>query len=221
MRRLAVVAAVAVAFWAPVGCKREATWAKDEVSHDLIDVVVDKQVVRSGEVGHDQWKSDATYVMVEARNESDRDCEVTLGGALTGKDGAPTGTLRKESIRIPAGGSRLFALVDDQQVARPQATGARIDVLGAMPVDYPPPILVTDGHVYSDQDRAVVAGNVVNTAQRPGTGVVVAAFFDGEGRPMQRPSTVFKLDAGGTRGAQFVGPPGSRSAYLFVGEVSY
>ena len=38
---------------------------------------------------------------------------------------------------------------------------------------------------------------------------------------MQRPSTVFKLDAHGQRGTQFVGPAGSKSAYLFIGEVNY
>jgi hypothetical protein len=125
------------------------------------------------------------------------------------------------SIRIPAGGSRLFALVDGEQRARPEATAARVEVLGAMPVEYAPPYQVTDGHVYGDQGRAVVAGNVVNTADRPGSAVIVAAFFDEAGRPMQRPSTVFKLDPHGKRGTQFVGPPGSKSAYLFIGEVNF
>lgn len=217
MRWLAALASVC----ALAGCKKESSWSRDEVPHDQIDVVTDKMLVKSGAVGHDQWKSDATYVLVEARNESDRDAEVTLGGALTASDGRALGTLRKESIRIPAGGGRLFALVDVEQRARPDATSARIDVLGAMPVDYAPPYQVTDGHVYGDQGRAVVAGNVVNTADRPGSAVVIAAFFDAEGRPMQRPSTLFKMDARGKRGTQFVGPVGSRSAYLFIGEVSY
>lgn len=217
MRALAVVAVVC----ALAGCKKESGWARDEVSHDLIDVVTDKLRVVSGDVGHDQWKTDATYVLVEARNESDRDVDVTLGGALTSADGATLGALRKESIRIPAGGGRMFALVDSEQVARPGATGARVDVLGALPVEYAPPIIVTDGHVYSDQDRAVVAGNVINTADRPGSAVVIAAFFDADGRPMQRPSTLFKLDPMGKRGTQFVGPVGSKSAYLFIGEVNY
>jgi hypothetical protein len=217
MRWLVALASVC----ALAGCKKESSWTRDEVPHDRIDVVAEKMLVKSGEVGHDQWKSDATYVLVEARNESDRDAEVTLGGALTAADGSALGTLRKESIRIPAGGSRLFALVDAEQLARPGATSARIDVLGAMPVEYPPPYVVTDGHVYSDQGRAVVAGNVTNTADRPGSAVIVAAFFDEAGRPMQRPSTLFKLDPKGTRGTQFVGPVGSKSAYLFIGEVSY
>lgn len=216
--RWLVVAALVCAL---AGCKKDAGWAHDEVSHDLIDVVADKMLVRSGEVGHDQWKSDATYVLVEARNESDRDAEVTLGGALTAADGSALSALRKESIRIPAGGSRLFALVDGEQLARPEARSARIDVLGALPVEYAPPYQVTDGHVYSDQGRAVVAGNVINTADRPGSAVIVAAFFDADGKPMQRPSTVFKLDAHGKRGTQFVGPAGSKSAYLFIGEVNY
>ena len=217
MRWLVALASVC----ALAGCKREASWSKDELPHDQVDVVTEKMLVKSGEVGHDQWKSDATYVLVEARNESDRDAEVTLGGALTAADGSALSALRKESIRIPAGGSRLFALVDGEQLARPEARSARIDVLGALPVEYAPPYQVTDGHVYSDQGRAVVAGNVINTADRPGSAVIVAAFFDADGKPMQRPSTVFKLDAHGKRGTQFVGPAGSKSAYLFIGEVNY
>lgn len=196
-------------------------WSSPEVSYDLIHVDADRLAVRTGPVGHDQWKSTATYVLVEAKNTADKDLMVTLSADLVDAGKKVVGRTRRESLRIPAGGSRLFALVDDQQVERPAAVGARVDVRGAQSVSYPAPVVVTDGHVYFDQDRAVVAGNVVNNADGEAKAIVVAAFFDDKGRPVQRPATLFRLAGKGKRGAQLVGPPGSRAAYLFIGEVQY
>jgi hypothetical protein len=196
-------------------------WSGSEVSYDMIHVEADKLAVKTGPVGHDQWKSTATYVLVEAKNTDSRDLVVTLSADLIDAGKKVVGKTRRESIRIPAGGSRLFALVDDKQVERKEATGARVDVRGAEVVEYPAPFVVTDGHVYPDQDRAVVAGYVVNNAAREGKAMVLAAFFDEKGRPMKRTSTLFAIAGKGKRGMQMVGPDGSRGAYLFIGEVQY
>lgn len=186
---------------------------------DLSRIQVSGAVVKTGAVGEPRWRSQATYALVEARNQTDDDVMVTLGGELEGA--GQSWPLRRESLRVPAGGSRLFALVDDGQAERPQASGARVAVTGAMRVAYPPPFAVTDGNVVLDEDRAVAAGYVTNTAERDGSAVVIAAFFDESGTPLQRTSTVFALSPGGKRGVRLVGPVGSRSAYLFVGEVNY
>jgi hypothetical protein len=204
-----------------IACGRGGDWSSPEVSYDTIHVEADRLAIKTGPVGHDQWKSNATYVLVEAKNTAEQDLLVTLSADLIDADKKVVGKTRRESIRIPAGGSRLFALVDDQQAERAAAAGARVDVRGAQTASYPAPIVVTDGNVYFDQDRAVVAGNVLNNADREGKAIVIAAFFDEKGRPMQRPSTLFRLAGKGTRGTQMVGPPGSRSAYLFIGEVNY
>ena len=195
----------------------------------LIEVADERQAVMTGAVGHGKWASDATYVLVEARNRADRDALVTLGGNLTAAGagegaGAAAGErwpLRRESLRIPAGGSRLFALVDEGQAARPAARGARVEVVGAVAVDTPPPVVVTDGHVYRDGDRADLNGTVVNTADRLGAAVVFFAFFDEAGAPLKRVSTVFRLAPKASRGAHWVGPPGSASGAMFIGEVTY
>ena len=196
-------------------------WSGPEVSHDLIDVEADRLAIRTGPVGHDKWKSEATYVLVEAKNTTEKDLQVTLSADLVDADKKVVGKTRRESLRIPAGGSRLFALVDDKQTVRKTATGARVDVRGAEAVSYPASVVVTDGNVYFDQDRAVVAGYVTNNTGNQVRAIVLAAFFDDKGRPMQRPSTLFPLAGKGKRGAQLVGPPGSRAAYLFIGEVQY
>lgn len=196
-------------------------WSSPEVSYDLVHVDADRLAVVTGPVGHDQWKSEATYVLVEAKNTTERDLMVTLSADLVDADKKVVGKTRRESLRIPAGGSRLYALVDDQQAARPTAAGARVDVRGAESVSYPAPVVVTEGNVYFDQDRAVVAGYVTNNAGGEARAIVIAAFFDDKGRPMKRPSTLFRLAGKGKRGTQMVGPPGSRAAYLFIGDVQY
>lgn len=196
-------------------------WSGSEVSHDLIDVEADRLAIKTGPVGHDKWKSEATYVLVEAKNTAERDLLVTLSADLVDAENQVVGKTRRESLRIPAGGSRLFALIDDKQTVRPAATGARVDVRGAENVSYPSSVVVTEGNVYFDQDRAVVAGYVTNNTGGEVRAIVLAAFFDDKGRPMQRPSTLFPLAGKGKRGAQLVGPPGSRAAYLFIGEVQY
>lgn len=197
----------------------EPGWTKPEVDRTQIQLVAEKLAVKSGPVGEPKWRSQATYALVEARNQTAEDVMVTLGGTLV--DGAGTSwPLRRESLRVPAGGTRLFALVDAGQAERADAQ-ARVEVVGAVTVGYPPPIVVTDGSVVLDQDRAVAAGYVVNTAERDGSAVVIGAFFDEAGKPLKRTSTVFDLAGKGKRGVQLVGPPGSRSAYLFVGEINY
>lgn len=201
------------------GCREEAK--EPPVDPRAIAIAADTLAVRTGPVGEGKWRRDASYVLVEAKNTSDEDLLVTLGGALTGPELGAGAPLVRESIRIPAGGSRLFALVDHEQAVRAGATGARVELAGAVRARYAPPFTVTRGAVVLDQDRAVVAGDVRNTADRPGRAVVIGAFFDAEGRPLERASTLFKLAAGGTRGVRLAGPPGSRSAYLFIGEVEY
>jgi hypothetical protein len=204
----------------PIACGTS-DWSSPEVDHDTVHVEADRLALVTGPVGHDQWKSNATYVLVEAKNTGARDLLVTLSADLVDASRKVVGKTRRESLRLPAGGSRLFALVDDQQAERKTATGARVDVRGAEIVKYPANVVVTDGHVYFDQDRAVVAGYVLNNGDRPVKAIVLAAFFDEKGRPMKRPSTLFPLDGKGKRGMQMVGPAGSRAAYLFIGEVAY
>jgi len=203
-----------------VGCGKS-DWSAPEVSYDTIDVDADRLAIKTGPVGHDKWKSEATYVLVEAKNTAEMDLMVTLSAELLDAGKQVVGSTRRESLRIPAAGSRLFALVDDKQVARPTATGARVDVRGAQTVSYPAPVVITEGNVYFDQDRAVVAGYVTNNAGGEAKAIVIGAFFDDKGRPMQRPSSLFVLAGKGKRGTQMVGPPGSRGAYLFIGDVQY
>jgi hypothetical protein len=199
----------------------EGGFTRPEADHSQIRLLTDKLAVRTGPVGEAQWRSQATYALVEARNDGDEDLDVTLGGELIDRSGQTAWPVRRESLRVPAGGGRLFALIDDRQAARPQATGARIEVVGAAGARHAPSFVLTSGKVVMDQDRAVAAGYLVNTAKNDGSVVLIGAFFDQGGAPLERTSTLFRLSGGGKRGVQLVGPPGSRSAYLFVGDFAY
>ncbi len=214
--RLSALALVAAA----TACAGDPAAGRMDVDRSQIQIVTDSVALRTGPVGEAKWRTEATYALVEARNQSDKDLDVTLAGELV-DGGEGKWPVRRESLRVPAGGSRLFALVDDKQAARPQATGARVEVLGAAAVDYAPPFVVTDGKVVMDQGRAVAAGYVTNTAKRVGQVILIGAFFNEAGLPLGRTSTLFRMDGGGKRGVQLVGPSGSRSAYLFVGEYVY
>jgi hypothetical protein len=191
------------------------------VKVSAVKVSIDAMTIQTGPVGHGRWKSEGTYVMVDAHNTGERDLMVTLGGVLQRDGGQEVSRLRPQSLRIPAGGVRMFALVDMENKAQPEATAARIDVKGAFVPDYPPPVVVSHGRVDMDEGRAVVQGYVENTAEREVAVVVIAGFYDGSGKPVSRPSTRYIIDGGQRRGAMFVGPKGSSRAYLFVGEYAY
>jgi hypothetical protein len=67
----------------------------------------------------------------------------------------------------------------------------------------------------------VVTGAAINTAERPVKAVVIAGFHDADGAPMKRPFTELTIDGGGRYPVRFVGPDGSESGYLFVGDLAY
>lgn len=213
--RAAVLALVAVA-----ACERGAPDAR-AIDRGLIAVRHDHVTLRTDAVGVDRFASQATFALVDADNLGDADADVTLGGVLVDADGHQVGELRAESLRIPAHGRRTFALVDRARVARPTATGARIDVRGAREPRFAEPVHITDGHVYRDGDRVVVAGYVHNPDERPCIAMVLAGFHDQDGNPQTRPFAAFELGGGAKRPTRFVGPPGSQVGYIFVGDVVF
>ena len=189
-----------------------------QVDHALI-AISPKLSVRTDPVG-DSGQT-ATFVLVDADNHATQELLVTLTGDLTDAHGAVVGHLRKDELRIPPGGRRTFALFDDHIAPRPSASGAKIEVASATVPIGPAPMHVTDGHVYTDQGRAIAAAYVVNDSGVAGKAIVIAGFYDADGKPMTRPWTIYELGAGARRTAQFVGPVGSKSAYIFIGETAY
>jgi hypothetical protein len=217
----ALLAAAATLLCGLAACERPTTPASKPVDLALIKVRTAQMHLRNDRVGHDQWESEATFVLVDAENTSTADALVTLGGALLDAAGKEIGPVRLESLRIPPGGRRTFALIDASQRVRANATSARVEVRGAFTPGYPPPVQIQDGHVFVDGDRVVVGGKIVNTMPRTAKAIVFAGFYDADDRPLTRPFTVFQLGADQSDSAQFVGPPGSKKAYLFIGDSVY
>ncbi|WP_428265398.1 hypothetical protein [Haliangium sp.] len=203
------------------GCRRAQSWQEREVDYGLVQLDTAHMRIRHDVVGHDDWEGRASFVLIDAENRHDQDLMVTLEGSLRGADGTVLGPLRPASLRIPAGGVRTFALVEAEQREHAATDRAEVRVVGAFVPQYPPPVVVTDGHVYRDGDRVVVSGRVRNTGAGPVRALVIAGFYDRDGRPMTRPFTSMYIPGEGDHTAQFVGPPGSVKGYLFIGDLVY
>jgi hypothetical protein len=82
-------------------------------------------------------------------------------------------------------------------------------------------VRIHDVKVFDDRGRVMLAGNVTNEADRPGKIIVLAGFHDASGAPMSRPFIVLELGSKITDTVRFVGPEGSKTGYLFLGDASF
>lgn len=210
-----------------------AACSKSESASKQLDVnaieVIDNARLRTDTVGEAQFASMSTFVLVDAKNPTPDGAYVTLAGELLGDGGKAVGTLKPQSLWVPAGESRTFALVDTERVPRPATTSAKIVVTGALVTHDPPRVRITDQHAFVDKytehdkpvSRIVVQANVVNDAPRIGRAIVIASFHGADGRPMTRPFQSLELDKSQTKPIQFVGPPGSTTGTIYVGDTIY
>jgi len=215
VRSLLIVAGLSIG---AAGCTRaERT---EQVDPGLVHVSTDV-VIKSGSVGEGRWETSATYALVDADNAAATDLLVTLDGELRDAGGAKVGTLRPESLYMPKGSKRTFALVDDRNAPRPAATTAAIRVIGAVEPRWRPTVTIRDAHLFDDLGKPIIAASVSNDADRPGKVIVFAAFHDTDGRPAARQFDLLELGGKITRTVRFVGPAGARTAYLFLGDATY
>ncbi len=216
----AVVAVVLIA--SAIGCEGKRPAPLEKVAPSQIEIQQDELTLRTDTVGSGKFEHHATFVLVDAVNHHDADALVTLGGDLVDPQGHKVGTLRADSLRIPPGVHRTYALIDSDNQARPTAIGATITLVSAVVPRDPEPVVVTDGHVYADGDVMMASGRVVNNAKRDLQIVVIGAFYDAEGHPLTRPFTVMELAGGSSHPVHFRSTPGPRKAktgYIFTGQV--
>lgn len=213
---------------------------------DLEQIEVLGATMRTDTVGGGEFTDTATFVLVDAKNRASEGAYVTLGGELVAADNTKVGDLIVQSIWIPAGETRTFALVDTERKSRPNATKARAKVRGASV--FPPPLARIEELVtHDDHGQMVIAAYLVNDAPGEGTVMVVAVFHDAAGRPLTRPFNVVKIagkeghgpeinpatpgncpDAAENRiplaskcPIQFIGPKGAARGTIFVGDTFY
>ena len=210
---------------------------------DRIEISADARL-RTDKVGGGDHVSTSSFVLVDAKNTADQGAYVSLGGELVDGGGAVIGTLKPQSLWVPAGEARTFALVDTERKPRPAATSTRIKVRGALISDPAPHARIADFHAFDDHGKVVVQANLVNDYPRIGHVMVIAAFHDAQHRPLTRPFRMLRIGPKGTadtveecpdadsprskfpaRAAQcpvqFVGPPGAVRGTIFVGDVVY
>lgn len=213
MRAFAFVVAVA----ALAACSKSTT--RHEIDHDLIRVTNDARL-RTDTIGDGKWQELTTFVLVEAENASKDGAYVTLAGELVDAGGVTVGELKPQSLWVPAGEVRTFALIDSARKPRHTAKGARIRVRGAR-TGAPPPARVDGMRQVSDGDKVLMQGVLKNEAARGGNILVVATFYAPDGRPMTRPFSVLWVEPKGELPVQFVGPPGSVRGTMFIGDTVY
>lgn len=219
VRSIVIAAAAAVGLSGGVGACGRSEPARN-LDLELIRVSGDARM-RTGTVGERAFEDTATFVLVDAENRAAEGAYVTLGGALIDERGGQTGALRAQSLWIPAGASRTFALVDAERKPRPEAKTARIEVRGALVPSDPPRARIDELHSFTDDGRVVVQAYLVNDADRPGRAVVIGAFHDDANRPMTRPFETVEIAAHSRQVVRFVGPPRSKRGTIFLGDVVY
>jgi hypothetical protein len=190
------------------------------LDQDLVRVSTDARL-RTDTVGEGRFVDTATFVLVDADNTSKDGANITLGGELHDASGAAIDTLNNESLWIPAGETRTFALVDSTRKPRPDAVGARIEIKGAVIPEEPPVMHVEDLHSFDDSGKQVVAATIVNAAERPANAIVIASFHGADGRPMTRPFSLMPIGGNIKQNVRFVGPAGSTTSTIYVGAVAY
>ena len=177
--------------------------------------------LRTDTVGGGEFTDQATFVLVDAKNTATEGAYVTLGGDLIAATGEALGHLKPQSLWIPGGEVRTFALVDSERKPRATSTSARIVVRGALIPTEPPTARISDLHLFDDHGKAVVQANLVNDAERLGQIMVIASFHDASGQPMTRPFQMVEIRGSDRRVVQFVGPEGSTRGTIFVGDAIY
>jgi hypothetical protein len=191
-----------------------------ELDRELIHVSPDARL-RTDTVGEGKFEEQATFVLVDAENTGKEGAYITLNGELADAGGSVVGELRAQSLWIPAGEERTFALVDRERKPRPTAAAARIHVRGASIPAVPPPARVGELREVVDNGRIVVQGVLHNDGERAGNIMVIFSFHDAERRPMTRPFAMLRVEGHGTQPVQYVGPPGSVHGTAFVGDSVY
>jgi hypothetical protein len=178
-------------------------------------------VVRTDTIGDPRAGTRATFVLVDAINTSSRGAYVTISGTLRDRGGADVSSVKPQQLWMPAGEERTFALVDAELAERPTAWTVRVVVERAWIPSTPLTLRVEDVRERDDYGKVVATGVVVNDEPQPAMVTVIAAFHDGDRRPMTRPFDVIVVGPHERKAVQFVGPQGSKRGAIFLGDATY
>jgi hypothetical protein len=173
--------------------------------------------VRQGQIGVESTLP-GTWVYVEVENRTAEDRAVVVEGTFFA-GGKQLVTTASDSLRVPAGQRRVFALVSNGPL--PDATRAEVHVLKAPAVPYPDPFAIEDLR-FEKVDGGTTAGAMVrNTLDAPSTATVVGVFYDAAGKVLSRPFVLMAFHGASGRPVLFQGPPGATRSFVFVATSTY
>ena len=207
--RVAVIAALVAA----AGCSKKA----ERPPAGALEIG-EAQTIKSGPVGLGAGEAPATYALVDVTNTADRDVIASIGGQLLDVADNPLGATRPEMLRIGAGETRMFALVDERRRVLETASRIEVEVDGQSYAHADPRLVITGITNHIDQGRAVVAGYLENRGESEVIVMVIAGFYDAGGKPVERAAAPYAIDGGARRAIQHVGPEGSTRGTLFAGD---
>jgi hypothetical protein len=187
---------------------------------DKIEINTNAEIITDS-IGQGKYETTATYVLVDATNRTGREAFITLAGSMSDASGALIGPLRPESLRMGDGESRTFALIDDKNLPRPNAKAVSVVVKSVIVPEPAAPVRISNQTSFDDYGKMVIRATVSNDAKISGSIIVIASFYDANHRPMRRPFSLLTMGGNVEREVQFVGPPGSTTATLFLGDIVY
>ncbi len=205
------------ALFAILGCEKP---TRRRLDLEWIHVVPNAKL-RTDSVDDGAFSKTATFVLVDAENRGTEGAYVTLAGQLGDAQGHAISQLKPQSLWMPAGESRTFALVDRERQPRPTASTARIHVRSGTIPKRPPAVRVEKIRQIDDHGKLVVQGNVHNDAERPGQIMVIASFHAADGQPITRPFSVLMIPAKSVQRVQFIGTAGAKRGAIYIGDVSF
>lgn len=207
---LALVACVGLS------CGKRPPAAPIDDNPGMVTVFADRALLRSGPIGT-AGSAEASYVLVDARNDSGTDRWVVLDGRLVDGLGTVLAGLAPDEMRIPARSGRTFALVADALVP----TGrVEAKVLSARTLDYPAEIRIEDPREKRGE-LMVATATATNGVERAASVVLACSFHDATGQLLARPFTVVDLEPGAKQTVRFEGPKSAATASIFVGQVAF
>lgn len=201
-----------------LGCQSQRV-VVDRTEAKNLEIVRDSIRIETGPIGHAHFEDKATHVLLEVKNNADYEIVATIGGDLVDDDNRKVGSLILEPLHIPAGKRRLFNPVAKSNAVLPNASGVAPRIVGARKVKFPRQLKLIPGVSHPHDDKYVVSGWIENPTKRHAAVTVLAAFYDQNGRALQRKYVVLKsLIAGGRTPIEIVGPSGAKDGFLYLGE---
>jgi hypothetical protein len=220
-RGLAVVVALGAlvslgAFATVAGCRRDTVELPPPPP--TVRVLSETAVVRQGAIGV-QDRQDATYVLVEGVNGSPEPRLVSLEGELVDAGGASLARLALEELYVPAGETRVFALVANAKY--PTAVGAKLRVRAGPVAKDPPPAIVRDLATERKATAFVAVPTLETKLDREVVATIIVAFYDAQGKILARTFTPVQLAPHSSRPFAIEGPPAAVRALAYVGDAMY